>query len=122
MPKCPSCGHPNPSNPNPTGNERCEQCGELLSAKAVDAAPQAEASVPESDDPIEAEVLKLMRGGKKIAAVKYYRENKPGCGLKDAKDAVEAIAAQHGVTGSQQSGCATAVLLIAAVTVGLWWL
>jgi hypothetical protein len=54
-------------------------------------------------------VLELVRGGKKIQAIKVYRE-RHGVGLKDAKDAVEALAAQHGVT-AQGSGCAGVVLL-----------
>jgi len=94
----------------------------LLARESTDAAPQSDVSVPEPDDPVEAEVLRLMRGRKKIEAVKFYRENQPGCGLKEAKDAVEAIAAEHGVAASQGSGCAGAVLLMSATIAGLWWL
>ena len=115
MPKCPSCGHPNPSHPNHSGNERCEECGDLLSSEAAVAAPQP-------DGPAEdAELLNLLQGGQKIAAIKHYRETHPGSGLKDAKDAVEAMAAQHGIEEAKGSGCAGALLLMSAMIAGLWW-
>ena len=82
MPKCSSCGHSNPPNPNSTGNERCEQCGVSLYGEP---APPADMSAEDS------ELLKLLQDGQKIAAVKLYRETHPGCGLKDAKEAVEAM-------------------------------
>ena len=43
-------------------------------------------SLPE----LEAEVRELYRAGQKIQAIKLYREN-TGVGLKEAKDAVEAL-------------------------------
>ncbi|MEE8451854.1 MAG: hypothetical protein V3R99_08065 [Thermoguttaceae bacterium] len=121
MPKCLSCGHPNPSHPNPSGNERCEKCGALLSSEATGAASQPDGPTEDAEDPIEAEVLKLLQSGKKIAAIKLYRENHPGIGLKEAKDAVEAMAAQHGIVASKGSGCAGALLLMSAAIAGLWW-
>jgi len=39
---------------------------------------------------LEQEVLELLRDGRKIEAIKYYR-GKTGVGLKDAKDWVEAL-------------------------------
>ena len=43
-----------------------------------------------ADDPRMNEVVALVRDGKKIQAIKVYREI-TGAGLKEAKDAVEAI-------------------------------
>jgi len=47
-----------------------------------------------------AEVAQLAHAGNKIAAIKLYRETF-GCGLKEAKDAVEQIAAGHQVVFTQ---------------------
>ncbi|WP_128433927.1 ribosomal protein L7/L12 [Streptomyces cyaneus] len=44
-----------------------------------------------ADDPRMGEVLVLLRNGKKIQAIKVYREI-TGAGLKEAKDAVERMA------------------------------
>jgi hypothetical protein len=57
---------------------------------------------------------------RKIEAIKLYREQ-TDLGLKEAKDAVEALAAKHGIK-PQQSGCATMLLLIACIfaIIGLW--
>lgn len=76
--------------------------------------PAAEAS-PEGDD----DVLELMRNQKKIDAIKVYRE-RYHVGLKEAKDAVEALAAKHGIE-SQGSGCAGVVLLgLLGLAAGAW--
>src|SRR4051812_46719261 len=100
MPDCPSCRYA-----NPPGSLSCERCGDPLPRPASDAPrPAAE---------FEAELLALLRQGKKIPAIKQYREH-TGVGLKEAKDAVEALAARHNIAAG---GCAgrVGVLLIAAV-------
>ncbi len=43
-----------------------------------------------------ADVLDLVRRGRKIEAIKLYREQNPGTDLKHAKDAVEQIARSMG--------------------------
>ena len=81
---------------------------------AAGGTPAGEAG-PEADD----DVLELVRGGKKIQAVKVYRE-RYHVGLKEAKDAVEALAAQHGIA-AQGSGCAGVVLLgLVGLATGTW--
>jgi len=40
---------------------------------------------------VSSDVLDLVRRGRKIEAIKLYRELNPGTGLKQAKDAVEQI-------------------------------
>lgn len=75
----------------------------------------AAAASPEADD----DVLELMRNQKKIDAIKVYRE-RYHVGLKEAKDAVEALAAKHGIE-SQGSGCAGVVLLgLLGLAAGAW--
>jgi len=107
MADCPKCGKSNPS-----GTPLCGNCGENLPQES---APEETAGAPgqpasEADD----EVLKLLRSGRKIAAIKAYREQ-TGVGLKEAKDAVEALAAQRGIA-PRPSGCAGVVLL--AILIG----
>lgn len=63
----------------------------------------------------EAEALQLLAAGKKIQAIKLYRELHGG-GLKDAKQAIDALAAQHGIAAGT-SGCLGIVLLLAALVV-----
>ena len=58
---------------------------------------------------LEAEVLDALSRTGKIQAIKLYRD-RTKAGLKEAKDAVESIAARHGLV-SKGSGCAGMVLL-----------
>jgi len=99
MPKCPSCKYL-----IAVGAERCEKCGAAISWEPrVAGAPQA----GDAADEREQEILGLLREGRKISAIKLFRE-KEGVGLKEAKDAVEALAARHGI--AQRAGCTTVVL------------
>jgi ribosomal protein L7/L12 len=71
-----------------------------------------------ADDELTTEVLELARSGGLITAIKRYREA-TGTGLKDAKEAVEALCRAHHVE-PQSRGClgASAVLLAAVLGVG----
>ncbi len=42
-------------------------------------------------DSLDEDIKRLIRAGRKIEAIKLLRERSPGLGLKEAKDAVEAI-------------------------------
>jgi ribosomal protein L7/L12 len=65
------------------------------------------------------QILQLLAAGKKIAAIKIYREQ-TNVGLKEAKDAVEALAAQNGIMPPRGSGCVTVlVVLISGSSLGL---
>lgn len=64
---------------------------------------------------IEAELLRLLTQGEKIAAIKRYREW-TGAGLKDAKDAVEALAARQQIV-ARSPGCLSVVLFWLVVAV-----
>jgi ribosomal protein L7/L12 len=81
MSRCPFCDHK-----NPPGVRRCASCKAELFASADDEAPNAG---PESHT-LEGRVRALLREGRKIEAIKLYRDL-TGTGLKDAKEAVEAI-------------------------------
>ena len=73
MSNCPSC-----NSTNSPGTTLCRSCG---------------ASIPEPATwtaDLEREVRSLLEQGKKIEAVKVYKDH-TGSGLKDAKDAVEAL-------------------------------
>lgn len=68
---------------------------------------------------LDAELLALLKAGRKIEAIKLYR-SKTSLGLKEAKDAVEALAERHGIE-AKGAGCA-GVLLFALLVVGAGWL
>jgi len=115
MPKCHFCDHNNPA-----GIDRCQNCGAWIEQKAsstsTDSGQQAEPS-------LEAQVLTLLEGGKKIVAIKLYRQQ-TGCDLKNAKDAVEALAAKHGIV-SKGAGCAGVILAMVlacgVLGIGIWF-
>jgi hypothetical protein len=99
MPKCPSCGGDVPSDV-----ELCKFCGAQVPAVA------SETPAGGSLSALEEEILSLLRQGRKIEAIKVYR-TATNCGLKDAKDAVESLAAKHGIV-ARGAGCASMLLLL----------
>jgi hypothetical protein len=119
MPKCHFC-----DCNNPVGIDRCQNCGAWIEQKAsstpTDGGQQAKSS-PEPGN-LETQVIALMQGGRKIEAIKLHRQQ-TGSGLKEAKDAVEALAAKHGVV-SKGTGCAgmiLAMLLVSGVSgMSIW--
>lgn len=64
---------------------KCRYCGTMLTATPPPAGPAA-------SSPLEGEVRALMTAGSVIAAIKLVRV-RTGCGLKDAKDYVDALVA-----------------------------
>ena len=57
------------------------------------------------------QLLELLAKGKKIPAIKLYRE-RTNVGLKEAKDAVEALGIRHGIRTPAATGCGAGVLLL----------
>jgi ribosomal protein L7/L12 len=57
-----------------------------------------------SDNSFHETLVSLLKQGRKIDAIKVYREVTES-GLKESKDAIESIAARHGLSGSQRIGC-----------------
>lgn len=73
-------------------------------------------------------IADLLFAGRKIDAVKLYREQvKPGAGLKESKEAVEqleaGLRAQHPekFTAKAKSGCAALLAVLALLAVVLGW-
>ncbi len=79
MPRCSSCHHDNPARVM-----TCERCGTVLERDGG-----GRSSGPLSG-PLAERVRSLLDQGRKIEAIKIYREA-TGAGLKEAKDAVEAL-------------------------------
>lgn len=65
-----------------------------LETKLIATMKKLGAEVPSR--PMPPEVLGLLQAGRKIEAIKVYREH-TGQGLKDAKDAVEQVARENGL-------------------------
>ena len=61
------------------------------------------------DSDLTDQIVGLLGRGEKIEAVKLYR-NQTGCGLKEAKEAVERIGEQNGIRASG-TGCLGVVLV-----------
>jgi large subunit ribosomal protein L7/L12 len=74
---------------NPPGATSCGKCHAEL-PDAPDAAQQPDVDPPDVDP-----LMDLVRSGKKIEAIKIYRQ-RMGVGLKEAKEAIEAL--QRGET------------------------
>jgi ribosomal protein L7/L12 len=84
MPRCRICQHE-----NSPGIDRCAKCGVWLDPDAGGSRSPATAGA-RSDDDLRLQLLSLLEQGQKIEAVKLCRE-RTGLGLKEAKDAVEAL-------------------------------
>ena len=57
---------------------------------------------------LEEEIVALLERGRKIEAIKHYREQ-AGVGLKESKEAIEDIARRRGIT--TKSGCLGVILV-----------
>ena len=94
----------------------------LAEAKSAVESMEAGGSFSErhrADNPdLNDQIVGLLGRGDKIEAVKLYREQ-IGCGLKEAKDAVERIGEQNGIPASSGSGCFSVVILVIVVAVRL---
>lgn len=84
----------------------------------VEAAERGNRSDPRNlpDDEFERDLLELVKSGQKIEAIKHHRE-RTGLGLKESKDAVEALAARYGVA-PHKSGCAGVLVLGVMIALG----
>jgi streptogramin lyase/DNA-directed RNA polymerase subunit RPC12/RpoP len=89
--RCPTCSAPLDMPPAHASTVRCPYCGAGVLLTERSGHVEAAASHEQHTDAI-AEVLRQMRAGSKIGAIKVYRE-RFGVGLKEAKDAVERLEA-----------------------------
>jgi ribosomal protein L7/L12 len=76
---------------------------------------QATASGAPIERDFENEVISLLEQGQKIGAIKLFRE-RTGAGLKESKEAVEALAERRGIIISQGTGCFGVVVLLGFLT------
>lgn len=91
-------------------------CDLTAAVEAIDALERDQQFnvIPEYAD-LEWEVIGYLERGQKIAAIKFYRE-KTQLGLKEAKDAVEAIEQRMGLSVvPQTAGCFGMVLLLSVL-------
>jgi len=87
--------------------------------EAVEAIPSG-ADTPSSSeigDDVQTELLRLLGRGDRLEAVKLYKD-RMGVGLAEAKQAVESLAARHGLV-TQRAGCLGVVLAVAVMAVAL---
>lgn len=68
----------------------------------------------EADADLEANLVRLLKDGEKIKAVKLYRD-RTGASLADSKRAVEAIATHHGIK-VQTAGCGSVAIVVAVAS------
>jgi|GEM_PF-801962 ribosomal protein L7/L12 len=113
MPSCPTCNADNAST-----SSFCSACGAALEDTLANPYASEPASRSPTEDaaptnPGDSQLLELLRAGKKIHAIKIYRD-KAGCGLKDAKDYVESLGSRHGIATVSAGGCAGMLLLMFA--------
>lgn len=81
----------------------------IVFIEAIESGNTPAASLEDISDHVTQKILGLLQSNKKIEAIKVYRELK-GVGLKEAKDAVEALGEQHGIK-SAAAGCAGMVII-----------
>lgn len=96
-----------------TGAGLAEAKAAIDTLAATRSLPPGNANAANGDIGFETELLNLLSAGNKIGAVKLYRD-RTGSGLKEAKEAVEALATRHGLA-PKGPGC-LGVLLLAAAT------
>jgi DNA-directed RNA polymerase subunit RPC12/RpoP len=89
--RCPTCSAPLDMPPAHASTVRCPYCGAGVLLTERSGHVEAAASHEQHTDAI-AEVLRQLRAGSKIGAVKVYRE-RFGVGLAEAKNAVERLEA-----------------------------
>jgi large subunit ribosomal protein L7/L12 len=80
---------------------------------AVDALERGEPLVVPAapDRGSDQEILSLLEQGQKISAIKLYQE-RTGLGLKEAKEAVDAMAVRHGLAKKSGGGCLGMIVLL----------
>jgi ribosomal protein L7/L12 len=86
---------------------------EAMEPGTVDSSPA------EPDSNLETELLRLLSQGRKLEAVKIYRD-RWGVSLREAKEAAESLAARNGIQ-TQGGGClgVVVILVIIFVVVGV---
>jgi len=107
MTKCRSCGFENALR------VACAACG----AELTDSAVLGRSAAGVAREP---EILRLLRNGQKIQAIKLHREA-TSLGLKESKEAVEALARRHGIVNQPSLPGMGVLFLLLAVALSLLW-
>lgn len=94
-------------------------CGLIEARRAVESLEQGTlpSLADENQEDWKGEVLAQLTHRRKIAAIKIYREH-TGLGLKESKEAVEKMAAEHGIKPA--TGCSTSAAVAVLVLLGLY--
>ena len=111
---CPACGAPLDPQPGEV-TIKCGYCGNSVILPHAMRAPMSHGNFATSSTGFDLssvvdqagrikEVVELVRAGKKIEAIKLYREI-TGMDLKEAKEAVEAIAAGQPIADNVETLC-----------------
>lgn len=112
MNRCTNC-----SFENDELRKTCGACGSDLGTPLP--SPHSIAEMYPAPDPVaEHEILRLLREGKKIMAIKIHREA-TGLGLKESKEAVEALAQRHGLSNVTPANTGGLVLALGAVLLAI---
>lgn len=123
--RCPTCSAPLDLPPEHATTVRCPYCGAGVLLTERGGNVQAAAQQARHSDAI-AEVLRMLRAGNRIGAIKAYRD-RFGTGLKESKEAVERLEAgqPHGsvplattkAAGSPKAalGCALLAMAVAVL-------
>jgi streptogramin lyase/DNA-directed RNA polymerase subunit RPC12/RpoP len=121
--RCRTCSAPLDLPPEHATTARCPYCGAGVLLTERGGSVQAAAQQDPHADAI-AEVLRQLRAGSKIGAIRIYRE-RFGVGLAEAKDAVERIEAgqpagslRASPTGNPKAALGCALLLLLAAGAG----
>lgn len=92
-------------------------CGLKEAKDAVEALERGDGPVQSTvtDADLEADVRRLLGNGEKIKAAKLYKE-RTGASLREAKQAIEAVATRHGIA-VEDTGCSGVLIFLIVVTV-----
>ena len=112
MTRCPAC-----SFENDELRATCGACGAELGASALSRSAVAD-MYPAPASAQEQEILRLLREQKKITAIKVHRQA-TGLGLKESKEAVEALARRHGLTNAAPTGTGSLILGLGVVLLAI---
>jgi ribosomal protein L7/L12 len=88
----------------------------IYAMNAVEALAREQGITQRESDSVEWDVISLLNQGQTLQAVKFYRDRK-GCGLSEAKVAIQRIAKEHNISTSGKSGClpfALSLIVLAA--------
>jgi ribosomal protein L7/L12 len=71
----------------------------------------------DSENSLHETLVSLLKEGRKIDAIRVFREV-TGLGLKESKAVIESIAAKHGLSASQKTGCLGVIVFALVILIG----